>query len=124
MWLLIATFLHLPVSATHSAVGATVGFSLLIKSTHGIHWWMIVRIGKAVGLILIINNLGTVCEKRLPPSSLFFECFEIFSCIMGLVPDLVRIHLSRFVYDLGLFRVETSKREYLTNVTFVFRNNH
>ncbi|XP_052753813.1 sodium-dependent phosphate transporter 1 [Galleria mellonella] len=37
-WLIIATALRLPVSGTHSVVGATVGFTLVAKGPVGVRW--------------------------------------------------------------------------------------
>lgn len=43
-WLVLATFLSLPVSTTHSMVGAIVGFTLVAKGSAGVDWNSIIRI--------------------------------------------------------------------------------
>uniref|UniRef100_A0A915M0G3 Phosphate transporter n=1 Tax=Meloidogyne javanica TaxID=6303 RepID=A0A915M0G3_MELJA len=43
-WLMIATFAELPVSTTHSVVGATIGFSFMMKGISSIQWWEVGKI--------------------------------------------------------------------------------
>ncbi|GMT08758.1 hypothetical protein PFISCL1PPCAC_55, partial [Pristionchus fissidentatus] len=43
-WLIIATIFSLPVSTTHALVGATLGFTLLLRGFEGVIWSKIIQI--------------------------------------------------------------------------------
>ena len=44
IWLIVATVLNLPVSGTHSIVGATIGMALVSKNIDVINWKAILKI--------------------------------------------------------------------------------
>ncbi|KAK2186611.1 hypothetical protein NP493_194g00021 [Ridgeia piscesae] len=46
VWLMGATLLRLPISATHSIVGATIGFALVAHGARGINW---MKLGMIIG---------------------------------------------------------------------------
>ena len=48
IWMIIATFFKLPVSGSHSIVGAVVGFALIIQDAKAIKWMKLGLIGKAI----------------------------------------------------------------------------
>lgn len=60
-WLLIATFLHLPVSTTHAVVGATLGFSIACKGFQGIQWMMVVNIVASWFISPIFSGCVSLC---------------------------------------------------------------
>lgn len=44
VWNLLATAWKMPISGTHSIVGATIGFSLMLKGVESVKWWQLARI--------------------------------------------------------------------------------
>ncbi|KAL1132393.1 hypothetical protein AAG570_010348 [Ranatra chinensis] len=80
VWLMVATFLKLPISGTHSIVGATVGFSLVSHGTKGLQWNTLITIVTSwfvspvlsgmvsVTLFLAIKHLILSAETPLTPA--------------------------------------------------------
>ena len=46
IWLIVATVLNLPVSGTHSIVGATIGMAIVSKNLEVVKWKKVLEIGK------------------------------------------------------------------------------
>ncbi|KAJ8021150.1 Sodium-dependent phosphate transporter 1-A [Holothuria leucospilota] len=79
VWKFIATAFKLPVAATHSAVGAVVGFHYMATGIDGIKWVSLLFIGMSwvtspllsgiVALVLYVIVLMTIVEKENPLES-------------------------------------------------------
>ncbi|XP_054167644.1 sodium-dependent phosphate transporter 1-like [Oppia nitens] len=62
VWNLLATFIGLPISGTHSIVGAIVGFSIVVKNFDSVQW---VEIAKIVGSWFISPVLSGIVSVLL-----------------------------------------------------------
>ncbi|XP_055872332.1 sodium-dependent phosphate transporter 1-B-like isoform X1 [Biomphalaria glabrata] len=97
IWMFIATLLRLPVSATHSIVGATIGFSLVAKGARGIGWgklgfiigsWFLSPVTSgliSVLLFVLVRRLVLNKDKPLEPGLKMLPLFYAFTvCVNAL----------------------------------------
>ncbi len=88
LWLHLASFLELPVSTTHSIVGAIIGFALIVYGINSVNWvkviqivlsWLISPIGGGVLAYLIFRFIRNVILNVRDPG----ERIALFAPIFG-----------------------------------------
>lgn len=65
IWLLVATYFKLPVSTTHSIVGATVGFGLVAHGTNGLNMTTLITIALSWVVSPVMSGLISVAVFML-----------------------------------------------------------
>jgi sodium-dependent phosphate transporter len=117
VWNLIATFLKLPISGTHSIIGAVLGFHVVCKGMTGIKWtklsqivlsWFVSPLTSglvSVFIFMIIHRFIISREKSLQRGLIalpFFYGFTVFINAISIVADgpkeLMLNNLSWYVF--------------------------
>jgi PiT family inorganic phosphate transporter len=101
MWITLATYLRMPVSTTHSIVGAIVGFGLITVGITGIKWsvilsivlgWMISPLFGALISFVIFNIIRYKVLATEAPLLSFKKIGPIFVGLTGVILTLAVIH--------------------------------
>ncbi|RKX97248.1 MAG: phosphate permease, partial [Spirochaetes bacterium] len=113
IWVNLATYLGLPVSTTHSIVGAVIGFGILSVGINNVSWnkvipitlsWIVSPIAGAI----IAGGIYTFVEKRILlgkdpyEASLKYSPFLIFFVFVILILSLIFKGLKNLHLNLGL----------------------
>ncbi|VDO38872.1 unnamed protein product [Haemonchus placei] len=87
MWLVLATFCGFPVSTTHSLVGGTLGYSIVLRGKRGINWgklglvvmsWVTSPLTSGIFSISIYTIIDLLVVKREDPYESGLQMIPIF----------------------------------------------
>jgi len=110
MWQIIASLAKMPVSGTHSIVGAVVGFALISKGPKAIQWWTVIKIViswfaspvlsgvMAIGLYQIVSKFILQAENRVSRACQFLPFF--YSIVVGINCFSI-LHTMNKIYEWG-----------------------
>jgi len=94
-WLVVATILKLPVSGTHSIIGAIMGFTLVAKGANGVSWatlgtiiasWFVSPVLSGLvstGLFFVVKYFILNKDDPLEPGLRFLPIFYAFTLVVN-----------------------------------------
>lgn len=109
-WQIMASLMKMPVSGTHSIVGAVIGFALIAKGPNAIQWITIVKIiiswfaspllsgAMAIGLYYLITKLILQADNRVRRACQFLPFF--YSSVVG-INCFTILHTMNKIYQWG-----------------------
>ena len=101
IWLTVATYFKLPVSTTHSIIGAIVGFSLAYNGTEAVNWdkvglvvasWVISPLLAGLFSLTIFYLLNTLIFKKENPVNNIIMLFPILTFLTFFINSLFIIY--------------------------------
>jgi inorganic phosphate transporter, PiT family len=120
-WILLASYLGMPVSITHSIVGALVGFGSIVLGLHAIHWntvrWIAISwlcspaIAGFLAYMIFVSLRRLILASPDPAASarrylpLFFFMVGIVFSFMIVFHDLDKYGYKASIYQRGLILV-------------------
>ena len=123
LWLQLATYLTLPVSTTHSIVGAVIGIGLIVGGTDALNWGKVFQIftswvaspvtGGLISFITFTFIKGKIIDTQFPLKNIkFYAPFLVFAVFITLTLSLIykgmkNLHLNipfgkAFIISMGV----------------------
>ena len=123
LWLQLATYLALPVSTTHSIVGAVIGIGLIVGGTDALNWGKVFQIftswvvspvtGGLISFITFTFIKGKIIDTQFPLKNIkFYAPFLVFAVFITLTLSLIykgmkNLHLNipfgkAFIISMGV----------------------